>query len=83
MYNVGIQVKVCECLNNLYDGTTSSVKWQGLVSLPFEIKQGVRQGDILSTLYYKLFNNDLLHLLEILKVGMCIGHITLPGQKYC
>ena len=41
----------------------------------FEIKQGVRQGGILSTLHYKLFNNELLNLLEFLRVGMAIGHI--------
>ena len=32
-------------------------------------------GGILSTLHYKLYNNDLLHLLEFLKTGMSIGHI--------
>ena len=41
----------------------------------FEIKQGVRQGGILSTLHYELFNNELLNLLEFLRVGMAIGHI--------
>ena len=74
MYNVGIQEEVWECLSNLYDGATSSVKWLDLVSFPSEIKQGVRQGGILSTLHYKLLNHDLLHLLEILKVSMFIGH---------
>ena len=39
------------------------------------IRQGVRQGGILSTLHYKLYNNDLLHLLESLMAGMSIGHI--------
>ena len=46
-----------------------------IVSPPFEIRQGVRQGGILSTLHYKLYNNDLLHLLEFLRAGMSIGHI--------
>ena len=73
--NVGIQGKVWEYLSNLYDGAASSVIWQGLVSPPFEIKQGVCQGGILSTLHYKLFNDELLHLQEFLKVGMSIGHI--------
>ena len=51
------------------------VKWSGHVSSPFEIRQGVRQGGILSTLHYKLFNNDLLLLLQRLRVGFSIGHI--------
>ena len=75
IYNVGIQGSLWVCLKNLYRGAFSTVKWQGQVSEPFEIKQGVRQGGILSTLHYKLFNNDLLHLLQALGVGMNIGHI--------
>ena len=51
------------------------VKWLGHVSSPFEIRQGVRQGGILSTFHYKLFNNDLLLLLQRLRVGFSIGHI--------
>ena len=34
LYNVGIQGKVWKCISNLYNGATSSVKWQGLVSPP-------------------------------------------------
>ena len=75
IYNAGIHGKLWLCLSNLYSGAQSAVKWQGIVSPSFEIRQGVRQGGILSTLHYKLYNNDLLHLLEFLKAGMSIGHI--------
>ena len=75
IHNVGIQGKLWLCLSNLYKGAHSAVKWQGIVSPSFEIKQGVRQGGILSTLHYKLYNNDLLHLLESLRAGMSICHI--------
>ena len=33
----------------------------------FEIRQGVRQGEIHSTLHNKLFNDDQLYLLEVSK----------------
>ena len=36
----------------LYRDAFSSVKWQGQISKPFEIKQGFRQGGILSTLLF-------------------------------
>ena len=49
----------------------------------FESKQGVRQGGILSTMHYKLFNDELLHLLEALKVGMAIGHIDYRTCPTC
>ena len=51
------------------------VKWSGHVSSPFEIRQGVCQGGIVSTLHYKLFNNDLLLLLQRLRVEFFFGHI--------
>ena len=47
IYNVGIQGKLWTCLSNLYKRATSAVKWQGVISPMFEIKQGVRQGGIL------------------------------------
>ena len=71
IFNVGVQGSLGVCMKNLYRG---AFKWQGQISEMFEIKQGVRQGGILSNLHFKLFNDDLLHLLEALKVGMAIGH---------
>ncbi|MEW8544375.1 MAG: reverse transcriptase family protein, partial [Candidatus Thiodiazotropha sp.] len=75
MFNAGVQGNLWWSVRNLYVGAQSVVKWNGNISSPFEIKQGVRQGGILSTTHYKLFNNDLLILLRKLGVGMSIGHI--------
>ncbi|CAC5411757.1 unnamed protein product [Mytilus coruscus] len=47
-------------LTELYDGLSSKVKWMDGLSEPFKIKQGVRQGGILSTHLYKIFVQDLL-----------------------
>jgi hypothetical protein len=60
---------------------TTVVKWKGDHSRTIEIKQGVRQGGILSTEHYKRYNNPLLLQLEEYFTGMCIGttrlqHIT-------
>ena len=51
----------------------SSVRWGQRVSAPFPVKQGIRQGGILSTIHYKLFNNDLLHVIEESGIGATIG----------
>ena len=75
IFNIGIGGSLWTCIKNLYEGAQMKVKWLGHVSPPFEIRQGVRQGGILSTLHYKLFNNDLLVLLQKLRVGVSIGHI--------
>ena len=75
LYNIGIHGSLWLSMSNLYSDATSVVKWQGRTSSPFEIKQGVRQGGILSTMHYKLFINDLLLMLQRLGVGITIGHI--------
>ena len=74
IFNKGIGGSLWTCIKNLYEGAQTRVKWSGHVSPPFEIRQGVRQGGILSTLHYKLVNNDLLLLLQKLRVGVSIGH---------
>ena len=60
-YLAGVDSSLWTTLCSLYSDATSSVKWMGRLSSPFVIKQGVRQGGVLFTLHYKLFNNDLLH----------------------
>ena len=76
IYLAGVDGSLLTTLCSLYSDATSSVKWMGRLSSPFVIKQGVRQGGVLSTLHYKLFNNDLLHMLESLGLGAFIGHIN-------
>ena len=76
IYLAGVDGSLWTTLCSLYSDATSSVKWMGRLSSPFVIKQGVRQGGVLSTLHYKLFNNDLLHMLESLGLGAFIGHIN-------
>ena len=64
----------------MYSDLTSVVKWEGTLSLsdPFVIKQGVRQGGVLSTAHYKRYNNPLLIQLENKFTGAKIGCIRIP-----
>ena len=48
----------------MYGGLTAKVKWEGEVSQSFNVLQGVRQGGILSTPFYKTYLNDFLLDLE-------------------
>ncbi|CAC5422923.1 unnamed protein product [Mytilus coruscus] len=56
-------------LTELYEGLSSKVKWMDVLSEPFKIKQGVRQGGTLSTHLYKIFVQDLLVELEQNSLG--------------
>ena len=65
-------------LQNMYSDLTSVVKWEGTLSDPFVIKQGVRQGGVLSTAHYKRYNNPLLIQLENKFTGAKLGCIRIP-----
>ncbi|VDI57173.1 Hypothetical predicted protein [Mytilus galloprovincialis] len=69
-------------LTELYNDLTSKVKWLDGISTPFNIKQGVRQGGILSTHLYKVFVQDLLVELEENALGYHLGNVY-AGTPTC
>ena len=73
-------IENCEWLliKNMYEDATSIVKWEGIQYKPIEIKQGVRQGGVMSTEHYKRYNNPLLIELEEKFTGVKIGNIKIP-----
>ena len=78
LYLAGISSSLRLLLHDLSVGAQTSVRWEHLVSEPFDIKQGVRQGGILSTELYKLYINDVLNQVEDSALGPYIGHIHCP-----
>ncbi len=78
LYLDGIQGNDWVLLKDMYTGLTSVVKWENMLSSPIIIKQGVRQGGVLSTTHYKRFNNPLLLQIENKFTGATIGHINIP-----
>ena len=72
-------------LRDLYADMTSSLKWEGHLSSPFIIRQGVRQGSVLSISYYKRYSNPLLIQIddkytETLVVSIMVPHITVADD---
>ena len=65
-------------MKDLYSGMTARVKWDGFLSSPFVIKQGVRQGGILSASHYKRYNNPLMIDVEDRFRGKRIGTVKIP-----
>ena len=57
---------------------TAKVKWDGFLSSPFIIRQGMRQGGILSASHYKRYNNSLLIEVEDKLSGKRIGTVKIP-----
>lgn len=76
LFQIGISHQSILILQNLYQGATSCVKWNGKYSDPFKIDQGVRQGGALSADLYKVYINPLLNLLCESGMGGKIGNIN-------
>jgi hypothetical protein len=68
---------IYKAVRELYNDTTSKVKWQGALSEPFKIQQGVRQGGVLSPDLYKLYINNLLKTYETHPCSFRIGCIPV------
>ncbi|XP_033731546.1 uncharacterized protein LOC117321188 [Pecten maximus] len=78
LYDDGITGADWLMIQDLYKDVTSNVKWAGQISEPFKVRQGVRQGGVLSTSHYKRFNNPLLLDIEENCQGVNIGYIRIP-----
>ena len=78
LYLDGIERDDWLLLRDLYSDCSSRVKWAGLLSDPINLRQGVRQGGVLSTSHYKRYNNPLLLQLEERYTEVKIGSINGP-----
>ena len=75
LYECGVQPSLWSTVKDLYTGLTSKVKWLGELSEHFEIRQGVRQGGILTPFLYKTYINPCLKELKQHRLGLSIGGI--------
>ena len=82
LYETGIHPALWTIVKDLYSGLTSKVKWLGELSSQFRIRQGVRQGGIVSTFFYKTYINPCLMELKEHKIGLMIG-TTYCGCPAC
>ena len=74
--------EIWKVIQDLYSDMSSQVKWNGHTSKHCNIKQGVRQGGVLSTHLYKLYINDLPPELEKRGLGLTIG-LEYCGSPLC
>ena len=64
VFEKGVATDLWNIVDHLYSDMSSKVKWQCELSSSFPILQGVRQVGILSTHFYKLYVDPLLHDLK-------------------
>ncbi|VDI17383.1 Hypothetical predicted protein [Mytilus galloprovincialis] len=73
LFQRDIPLDIWETIYEMYHDLTSRINWKGKYSTSFPIRQGVRQGGILSTNFYKAYIEDLLIQLEESNVGLHLG----------
>ena len=81
LFHAGVKGVSWSLIHSLHAEAESVVKWNGAYSDVFKVDQGVRQGGILSTDLYKLYDNGLFDRLQLTGVGCHIGEIScvVPG----
>ena len=77
LYLQGINRHLWQVIRSMYSGLSAKVKWEGAVSQSFCVLQGVRQGGILSTHFYKTYLNHFLLDLESRALGKYIGDLYM------
>ena len=61
-------------LLNMYVEQKLQVKWNDILTDKFDVTNGVRQGGVLSPLFYSIYIDDLLERLKRNGIGCHIGH---------
>ena len=64
LYHDGICGDLWILLRNTYREVSVKVKWDNNLSRKVDVAQGIRQGEKLSTILYKRYNNNILEALE-------------------
>ena len=75
LYHAGVEGRTWSLIHSLHSQAQSVVKWQGNYSQLLEVKQGVRQGGILSTDLFKVHGNPLLDRIQESGRGCYVGEI--------
>jgi hypothetical protein len=69
-------------LANMYTNHSTQIAWNGICSTSFLVKNGVKQGGILSPVLFCVYLDGLLKLLEFSGVGCFIGRCFVGALAY-
>ena len=76
LFHIGIEGVHWNLINSLHSNAQTAVKWNNTISDGFPVKQGVRQGGILSTDLFKVYDNMMLDRLVASGLGTRTGIIN-------
>ena len=86
LFNKLLNKKMCpitvRLLLNMYLNQKIQVKWNGILSEPFNVSNGVRQGGVLSPLFFSIYIDELLIKLKKSGFGCTIGSYYFGALGY-
>ena len=77
-----IPVQVRRLLLDMYTRQKMQTVWNGAKSDVFTVKNGVKQGGILSPILFCLYIDELLNRINASGLGCHIGHLSYSGLGY-
>ncbi|KAL2103995.1 hypothetical protein ACEWY4_000863 [Coilia grayii] len=78
----GVPCSIIRILAYWYDRQTMQVKWGNILSSPFRVGNGVRQGGLLSPSLFSLYMDDLSRELRDCNTGCIIGNTLINHIMY-
>ena len=82
LLQTGVNSRIWEIIDDLYIDSTETVKINGQLSRPYDVLQGVKQGNVTSPPSYKVYISQLLEQLQQSDIGLSIGCIYI-GTPSC
>ena len=67
---------------NIYKTQKCNVEWNGEKSSDFKVSNGVRQGAVISAIFFAIYINDLLETLRAKKIGCHIDGVYFGAQIF-
>lgn len=82
LFNRNLPPVYLRLLFNMYTSHITRVSWNGIFSATFTVKNGVKQGGVISPVMFCLYIDSLLLLLKQDGVGCYIGEMFLGALAY-
>ena len=82
LYERKIPVQIRRLLFDMYTRQNMKTVWNGSLSDSFTVKNGVKQGGILSPILFCLYIDELLNRINESGLGCHIGHLSYAGLGY-
>ena len=78
----GVPPYLIRTLQFWYTQQTMQIRWGSSLSAPFQVTNGVRQGDILSPVFFNVYMDDLSKKLKECKTGCMVGESLINHLIY-